>query len=295
MCASPLSSKLVDDAYTTEFKAASHLTNVHLFDIKKLSDLILPKVESRKLIYHGWMMPPSIYEVFYNKCKEFGYDLINSPDQYIGCHHFDRWYPALKYLTPESIIVEITNLRAMTDQVARFMLENDCGVFLKDYVKSIKHYWYEAAFIPKGADFFTIAKVLNKFFVLKELYDDLQGNLVVRKFVPLKVIGKHEKSEMPIVQEFRTFVIDNTLLPTYRYWSHDNYSSDTPAPSFIETIANKIYYKTHSKLFTVDVAQLESGSWICIEVGDGQVSAIPEHENRPFFFEWLLHSAEKMK
>lgn len=290
MCSSPLNRKGPDSSYQEEYDAAKQLTNVHLFDIHNVNSVSLPKAEGKKLIYHGWMMPPAYYEKFYNNCKALGYELINTPEQYKACHWFNGWYESLIGLTPKSLIIPRDyDIRTMMEHVAAWMEANQCAVIIKDYVKSLKHDWYEACFIPQDANAFQITKVLAKFVALKEEYNDFQGNLVVRKFVDLKKIGIHERSGMPLSKEYRTFVIDNELLPTYKYWDHGGYKTKEGAPSsFIENIADKIYAGTGSKLFTIDVAQLEDGNWTCIEVGDGQVSAIPDGVDKLQFFRNLL-------
>lgn len=290
MCGSLGNKKKPDESYQTEFEAASKLTKVWLFDIFDLDTVRFPRGNGGKLIYHGWMMPPAIYQEFYERCERAGYELINSPEQYQACHWFNGWYPAIEGMTPLSTIVEIDNLRPMVDQVSQFMTENNCAVILKDYVKSLKHNWHEACFIPKEANFLHVTQVLARFLAIKDDMNDLQGNLVVRKFMNLKSIGTHDKSGMPLTKEFRTFVLNGELLPTFEYWSQGSYSGDVPTSSFIEKIASKVYEKTKSNLFTIDVAQLEDGSWTCIEVGDGQVSAVPDHENRDSFFKALLGS-----
>lgn len=288
MCSSVLNKRKPDESYETEYAAAKKLTDVHLFDIHSIHGVSLPKTEGKKLIYHGWMMPPAYYAKFYNNCKVQGYELINSPGQYLACHHFNGWYPAIEGLTPLSTIIEIDDVRPMMDQVMQFMSDNNCSVIIKDYVKSLKHMWAEACFIPVNANAYHVAQVLAKFMAVKQDTNDLQGNLVVRKFVDLKYIGNHDKSGMPLTKEFRTFILNGKLLPTYKYWSQGSYSGDEPSSSFIQKIADKVYASTKSNLFTIDVAQLTDGSWTCIEVGDGQVSAVPDHEDRDEFFRNLL-------
>lgn len=288
MCASAFSKRKPDESFEKEFEAAKQLTNVYLFDVMDLNSIRLPEFRSGRLIYHGWMMPLAYYEKFYNKCKDYGYSLINTSEQYTACHYFNGWYSALENLTPQSTIIEIQDLRPMVDQVRKFMFDNNCSVIIKDYVKSLKHMWNEACFIPKDANALHVAKVIETFLSVKEESKDLQGNLVVRKFVDFKQIGNHDKSGMPLSAEFRTFVIDGELLPTYKYWDQGSYSGDVPTSSFVEEIANKIRTKTGSNLFTIDVAQLKDNTWTCVEVGDGQVSSIPEHEDRLKFFTKLL-------
>jgi hypothetical protein len=127
---------------------------------------------------------------------------------------------------------------------------------------------------------------------MKEDVNDFQGNLVVRKFVDLKKIGTHNKSSMPLTQEYRSYIVNGKLLSTYKYWEQGNCGTETPPEEFILKIAERIVKGTNSKLFTIDTAQLESGEWTCIEVGDGQVSALPEHEDKETFFKKLVEATQ---
>jgi hypothetical protein len=288
MCNSVFSKRKPDESYQIEYDAAKELTTVHLFDIMDIETLKLPKVDSKDLIYHGWMMPPVVYRDFHKKCKSFGYNLINTPAQYVACHHFEGWYPAIEGLTPKSKIIEIAEVRTMMDEVAEFMYQNDCSVIIKDYVKSLKHMWHEACFIPRDVAPMPLARIISTFMSVKEEMNDLQGNLVVRQFVNFKQIGTHDKSGMPLSKEFRSFVLKGKPIFTAKYWDQGLYVGMVPPQELIEEIANKIYVKTGNNLFTIDVAQLEDNTWTCVEVGDGQVSAIPDNEDRKEFFTKLL-------
>ena len=59
----------------------------------------------------------------------------------------------------------------------------DDSVVLKDFVKSRKHEWAEACFIPRASDSDAAAKVVRRFVELQE--DDLEGGFVFRAFVDL--------------------------------------------------------------------------------------------------------------
>lgn len=293
---SDLSRGKPDEQYQKEYEAAGNYTNIHLFNIMDFETIKLPIVNSRELIYHGWMMSldgfKNSYKNFYNKCKKFGFSLINTPEQYQACHYFNGWYPALNGLTAPSEIIELNSLRVMAEKVLKFMHDNDCAIIIKDYVKSLKHEWYDACFIPKNSDILHVCNVLSKFFAIKKQYNDLHGNLVIRKFLNLKSIGKHTKSGMPLTKEFRTFVFKGRLINTFEYWEQGNYEGMLPENNYLQNIANIVLEVTKSNFFTIDVAQLEDGTWTCIEIGDGQVSAIPEKGNLNIFFKELLKEAE---
>jgi ATP-grasp domain, R2K clade family 2 len=287
MPASPVNRKQIDSAYEAEYNAAKELTSVHLLDTHNLSSFNIVQGNNTKLIYHGWMMTLEQYEAFYNRLSELEYELISSPKQYLNCHYFDHWYSVIEDKTPRSIIVPISSVRDMMMAVKQFMKDYDCAVIIKDFVKSVKHSWHEACFIPKDADPFHIAKIISAFMAAKS--DDIQGDLVVRQFVELKQIGEHNKSKMPLYKEFRSFVLNGKVIHTSRYWEQGAYDQILPPQDFIDKIAEKVFSELKSNLFTIDTAQLnKDDSWTCIEIGDGQVSSIPEQEDRKEFFIKLL-------
>lgn len=289
MCSSPLDKRLPDDSYQAEYDALKSIgATVHLFDIYKLNSFRIAQGQGTRLLYHGWMMTPEHYQMFHDRCAELGYELVNSPEQYARCHHFKGWYSVLQDETPLSITVEIADVRSMMESVMQFMQYNNCGVIIKDQVKSIKHYWHEACYIPQGAHPVHVAKVIATFMQMKNDSGDLQGDLVVRKFVELKRIGSHNRSNMPLTKEFRSFVLDGKIIHTSKYWDQGQYDSEGPSEEYLQKIANKVFVGTKNNFFTFDVAQLTDESWTGIEVGDGQVSAVPEQEDRAEFFSKLL-------
>jgi len=291
MCSSPLDRRLPDDSYQLEYEAAKKITKVHLIDIMSLDSYELSTHQPEggvRAVYHGWMMPKEQYRKFFRACEAKGLNLVNTPAQYSGCHYFDQWYPRLEGMTPKSVIVPRASVREMMDAVIEFQQADHCAVIIKDYVKSLKHLWHEACFIPENANALQVAKVISTFVSIKERDNDFQGNLVVRKFEKLKNIGEHSKSKMPLTQEYRYFILDGKIAFHSKYWNEGDYDAELPPESFVLSVANRIVETINSKFFTIDVAQLENGNWTCIEVGDGQVSAIPERENPDEFFSALM-------
>lgn len=54
-------------------------------------------------IYRGWMMKPDMYRLFYEKLKEKGIILINSPEEYNRYHMLPGWYNDFKEYTAKSV------------------------------------------------------------------------------------------------------------------------------------------------------------------------------------------------
>ena len=278
-----------DSSFEKEYSAAKKLHNVLLFNIQDLIEgninkslRTVPNTNSEDIIYQGWMMTFDQYNNFYSGLSDKGYKLINSPEQYINCHHFNNWYDLIKEYTPKSIIIEISDLRSMTDKVMAFIKENG-SVIIKDYVSSLKHHWDEACFIPREANHFHVAKVLATFFEIKRSENNLNRNLVVRQFVKMKSNGVHSKSGLPLSIETRSFVYKGKVISTSNYWE-DGINDEIEAPI---DIINGIAERIDSNFFTIDMAILEDGNWICVEIGDGQVSSLPEKANKEEFYKLI--------
>jgi hypothetical protein len=77
---------------------------------------------------------------------------------------------------------------------------------VRDYVKSRKHEWAEACFLPDGTNANAVERVVRRFLELTG--DELQGGVVLREFVELDRVGAHASSGMPLVREWRVFWFD---------------------------------------------------------------------------------------
>ena len=241
------------------------------------------------------------YRRFYLTLESKGYRLTNAPGHHTFCNYFDRWYPHIEGLTPKSVTVHDSNLRTVLDAAMALQKETNSALIIKDAVKSLKHDWHEACFIPRGANPLQMAKVIGTFIETKQSYNDLQLPVVIRKFENLVPIGTHPRSKMPLTHEYRTYVYKGEVLLQAPYWDVDypepkptnvtslpGYSGKEPDPKFIQCLIKEITSKCGTQLFTIDTALKEDGWWTCIEVGDGQVSMLPDRANKDEFFSKLL-------
>lgn len=89
---------------------------------------------------------------------------------------------------------------------------------------------------------------------------------VVRRFLPFKVRGRTPSG--PAHLEFRLLFGRGRLLAAESY---DDFDVDVPDFSAFERLARKI----EARFFTLDVAMLEDGRWVVVEVNDGGVSGLP--------------------
>jgi hypothetical protein len=85
---------------------------------------------------------------------------------------------------------------------------------VKDYVKSRKHEWLEACFIPDAGDRAAVERVVGVF--VDRQGEDLAGGLVFREYVELRRVGAHPVSGLPLGREYRLFFLDGRLLAAGR-------------------------------------------------------------------------------
>ncbi|MCW3110489.1 MAG: hypothetical protein JWQ09_4995 [Segetibacter sp.] len=125
-----------------------------------------------------------------------------------------------------------------------------------------------------------VKSVIQKFVELQNT--DLNEGLVIREFVELNDLTIHSKSGMPLKQEYRLFFLNGQLLACYDYWEEGEYSADKHPPlDLFKDIAKGI----ESNFFSMDIAKTKNGEWVIIELGDGQVSGLPDNVDRLKFYD----------
>ncbi len=155
---------------------------------------------------------------------------------------------------------------------------------LKDFVKSRKQDWFEACFIPDARDAENVKRVVTNFIRLTE--GTIAGGLVFRQYEDLKQIGIHAKTRMPVVNEWRAFMVNGRVAYLAPYWADGDYSGvDRPTVSLLEAMHGDAGFV--SPFYALDVAQREDGTWIIIEINDGGISGVPEGGNVKEFYSVL--------
>ena len=275
-CSDPLNCKKVDSEWAHEYRLAKqHNMNIILidYDAYKNSGLAKEIRVSEKpevmqsILYRGWMIPVELYKKLYLDLLDMNFCLINSPEEYEHCYYLPRSYELIKDKTPLSVVYPQSTLPddiKLSELLSPF---KNNAIIIKDFVKSQKHYWNEACFIPDASDLMHVKKVVNTF--LEKQGDNFQGGLVFREFVELAPVGVHPKSQMPLTAEYRIFVLNKKPITCTEYWIEVDYDNDERVnlENFEETFA-----QVRSNFFTVDIAKMKNGEWIIMELGDGQVA-----------------------
>ena len=197
----------------------------------------LPDVEDG--VYRGWMLRSEHYPPLAG--------LRTSAPQYRQAHELPGWYDILAPVTPESVWT-VGFSRADFDR-ARLALGPGPAV-LRDYTKSMKHYWHEAAYIPDLALADPAWAVADRFVQLRD--GDLTGGFVLRRF---------EDFAAP---ELRTWWGDGVCRIV---GPHPDLPADTVVPQPDLTAIGPLIEKLGLPFVTVDVVHRTDGVWRVVELG----------------------------
>jgi hypothetical protein len=290
-CCDPLDARRPDDAYLPEAEAAERLGVPHsLVSYEALVNDGDPQRAVRRVaeqdgpalaLYRGWMLRPETYRRLYEALLARGVRLLNDPAAYRHCHYLPESYSAIEGHTPASVWLSSEGDLDMGRVMELLRPFGRSPVVVKDYVKSQKHAWDEACFIPSACDRDAVERVVRRFLRLQG--PDLQGGLVFREFVEFESLGRHPKSGMPLTREYRLFFLDGRLTYQAEYWEEGEYQGEVPPVEQFAALAGKV----RSRFFTMDVAKRKTGGWMVVELGDGQVAGLPERADTEAFYRSL--------
>lgn len=292
-CADPLHPRQPDSAYAEEVAAAEAVSLAYgLISYEALVDDSDTEAAVRRIpeqsppvtaIYRGWMLRPAQYARLYDALAARGVLLINDPAAYRHCHYLPEWYPLFEGDTPRSIWLHGGNELSMDEIMQALEPFGLRPIIVKDFVKSRKHEWDSACYIPSAADGEAVERVVRRFLELQG--DDLNEGLVFREFVPLEPLATHAKSGMPLTKEWRIFFLDGAPILTAEYWETGDYGNIAPPLARYIELAQRV----RSRFFTMDIARQTDGAWTVIELGDGQVAGLPERADVLAFYQALQH------
>jgi len=208
------------------------------------------------------MMSAEQYNDLAQAVGRLGSTLVVDPAGYSEAHYLPYAYQSLWPDTAESVWMEGDEIEEAWLLYQRF---RDGDAIIKDWVKSAKHRWREACFLPARTDRDRFAEIFRAFRQARGHH--FNRGVVLRRFLPLKSVGIDMRG-FPLVEEFRLFFFQGTLLALPEVEGVDGVLAELPR---WEAVARKF----KSPFLTIDVARLDSGGWIIVEAGDGGVSGLP--------------------
>lgn len=270
-CADPLDARRPDALYADEADAAQSVGFARsLIDYEALVGGDAARAVARVTpdaglsLYRGWMLRPAQYAALYDALAARGIYLINDPDDYRHAHSLFEVFPSIAARTMRTVWTNRADLSP--DKLRQMLLSfGDTPIIVKDWVKSRKHEWDDACFIRSAADTPEAIRVVGNF--VRGQGDDLAEGLVFREFIPL-------------AGECRIFYLDGKAV----FWTaYAGGTQSASAPEPWKGIARGI----PSRFWTLDVAERRDGGWLIVEVGDGQVSGLPDGADPITFYSAL--------
>ncbi|MDX3374799.1 ATP-grasp domain-containing protein [Streptomyces sp. ME02-6991-2A] len=203
--------------------------------------------------YRGWMVPSGRYAELEEALSARGCSLPTTAVDYRRAHELPGWYEVFAELTPRSVWCD-----GVPDDPAGLAARLGRGPgIVKDFVKSRKHEWHEACYVPELAHREQLASVVGWFVELQGSF--LAGGVVLRAFEPFVPGG-----------EARVWWLDGEPVLVTAHPDTPDRLPDPPLGPVREAVR-----RLGPRWVTTDLALREDGAWRVVEVGDGQVSGLP--------------------
>ena len=154
------------------------------------------------------MLRPEVYTHLYAGLLERGWTLINTPEQYVHTHHLPQSFAAIAEVSPRTLWLPAAVPADLDWDAVYAALKSfrTAPIIVKGYVKSRKHEWNEACYIPDASDPRQAGAVIQTF--LTRQGSEFQGGLVLRAFEPFVALTSHSRSGMPLTREYRLFFLN---------------------------------------------------------------------------------------
>jgi hypothetical protein len=290
-CESALEANKVDEDFKDQFiSAEENGFGTLLFSFEDLTSADSSSVATKRIkasdklvnvIYRGWMLTPKQYSILYYDLLSKNYQLINTVQEYLNCHYLPDSLKFIENRTPKTVFEKFDSENSIDILIEKSKIFGQKPIILKDYVKSEKHDWETACFVPDASDPYRFKKTIHKLIELRGQH--LNEGIVAREFVELNDLTIHSKSGMPLTEEYRLFFCNKKLVGIFDYWEEGEYKLSKPDTTEFEDIAKGV----ESKFFSMDIARQKNGELIIIELGDGQVAGLPDKTDRSEFYKQL--------
>lgn len=246
------------------------------FDLCETAENALWQVpEQEQLTNCFWIgFIPSLdkYTEVYNEALKKNIKLLNSPKEHQMAQEFDLSYPFLTGLTPESVV--LSNL----DDCEKAIELLGLPLFIRGSAKSKKSSGWKACVANTKDQLHKIViNLLNNSFFTRD-------RVIVRKFVNLRY-DRTSDQDFPFGREYRVFLYNQEILGYGYYWDGDDPLMDlsTSEENIVLDLAQETAKRLPVTFIAVDIGQLVDGSWIVIEVNDGQFAGTGHMELLPFW------------
>ena len=280
----PLRPHKPDADYASEFETAeANGFQCALFSLEELragnirealKPCIPPLAAGEPLTHRCWMMSDALYASLHAGLSEIEYVPLVSPTSYAEAHYLPLAYKHLAPLTAESRWMDGRD----EDEAWKLYCEfGACDAIIKDWVKSAKHRWRDACFIPAATTRERFGEIFRNFIAARGAL--FEKGIVLRRFHRLALLHEDMKGQ-PVHEEYRMFFLRGELLA-----ATPALTDDGPFGQITRWCAIARHFS--SPFITIDVAREESGNWLIIESGDAGVSGLPVSIEETAFYSAL--------
>jgi len=217
-----------------------------------------PVFEPGLCIARTWMLSWEQYRPLYLWLDNCGSKMVNTVPEYMRFHHFPQIYPLLTDFTPR--IIRYPSRAEIDAEVVSAVFDR---FMIKDDVKSVSGYDFPE-FFETPIDHGELLKHVNKFIELRD--NHYSGSIVFKEYVDLK---RYEAA----TNEYRVFYFMGEVLSVSK-----NSNQPVTCPRVPDSLVQK-FRSLPSQYYTIDFGELESGVFVIIETGDGQVSGLPHDQD----------------
>jgi hypothetical protein len=216
-------------------------------------------------VWVGYIPTPDHYKAVYQVALAKNIRLLNDPEQHVRVQEFDRAYPLLRGLTPESrIITSIEQCQEVAEQLG-------FPLFIKGAVQSLKAHGWDACVAH------TLEELKRLTAYLLGWSERARGRVVIRRVVKLRHVRTSPQG-FPLGREYRVFIYREKVVAWGYYWQGEDALKRLAAREREDmlSIAVRAAQQLSVPYVAVDVGQAEAGEWIVIETGDPQFAGVSQ-------------------
>lgn len=200
------------------------------------------------------------YTMIYEALEEMGLNLVHTPKQHEMASLLPHWYPEISDLTIKSKWYE------EIPSVDEVLCDFDFPIFLKGERQTNRHKFSTSVAKNKS----DLQNILNYWKTDNILH---WQRLICRAFVKFEKIADHDRDQVQYSKEIRVFVWKGTVVGMGQYWTEvSNFALSLLEKEQIIRLAEEASFRVQVPFLVVDVAKMESGGWMVIELNDGQES-----------------------
>jgi hypothetical protein len=223
-------------------------------------------------VWVGTIPEVSTYRSLHAALAERGISMVNDPEQHLTALEFDRAYPLLADLTPLTTVVTDPAQAAEAAEIVGL------PAFIKGAVLSRKHLGWRHCVAA------TVDELRERIAALLRSPYHSRGRVLVRRLAALR----HHKvaaTDVPVAREYRVFLHRGEPLAHGYYWPyfHEFVALRPDEEAAVLALAREAAARVPTPLLSLDIGQLEDGSWTVIETGDPQFSGLSFIAPRPLW------------